>query len=157
MKYGSFLSHKKVLFLLIMLVSNIQPQENSSKKSPENTAQAVSLQKLNNVIKNLQKKYVRESSGTRKGKNFTEQDFDQFMQTKKMDEVIVQLNNDNNFKAMARTIRMMEPAQRMKLLSNARKTYRKTWKDLDFDPSNAPSDSLRKGQSDVVLVQTIKL
>ncbi len=104
--------------------------------------------RLIEIIKELQKEFVRESYGVYDGQNFTDEDLNDFINRKKTDEIEKRLKSSNDFAATIAVIREMPPAEQEKLLNMARQTYKETWGQKGLDPAVTPPDTLRKYQTD---------
>lgn len=99
-------------------------------------------------IKQIQREYVQDSTGTEAGQCFTDNDFKQFISDRKTAKIVERLQKDNDFKALLNAIKDMNPEQRADLLDRALNTYRKAWSELRLNPNTASADKLREGQTE---------
>jgi hypothetical protein len=111
-------------------------------------ADTTNPEELINIIKRIQKKYVRESWGIYKEECFTDIDFEKFNNDGSLYEIKNSIENDRIFAVLIRRIEEMPLAQRADLLSRAENTYKKTWAALNLNPANSSREQLRAGQTE---------
>jgi len=105
-------------------------------------------ERLIDLIKSQQGKYVRESYGLQAGQCFTDVDYNSFEQDKTTSKIVGQLRQDGDFRTLVSAIKAMQPDKREDLLARAAKTYKSTWAELNMNPTTAPREQLIKGQTD---------
>lgn len=117
---------------------------------PENliVADATNPDELINIIKQLQKKYVRESWGLQEGECFTESDLKEFRNSKVVYNIISTLQKDKNFRALIDVINRLPSNRRSEFLSRAENTYKKTWRELNLNPATSTRAELLTGQTE---------
>lgn len=110
-------------------------------------SRTVDPKRLIDKIKELQREYVRDSTGTEADQCFTADDFTQFKSDRKTAEIVERLQKDSDFKALLNSIKDMNPEQRGDLLDQALNKYRRTWSELHINPKTASAEEVLKGQS----------
>lgn len=82
------------------------------------------------IIKDQQKKNVKESSGEQAWQAFTTDNLNDFREKKTAESITDSLKHDPSFLEILRAIRGMEPGERSKLLLSADKPLHRTWAEL---------------------------
>jgi hypothetical protein len=103
---------------------------------------------LLNIIRRLQKKYVRDSWGKLDYECFTEVDLEKFNNEGILFKIVTSLEKDKGFKSLTERIGRMPIAQRADLLNRAENTYKRTWSQLNFNPNTSSREQLLTGQTE---------
>src|SRR5215218_3077508 len=93
------------------------PQQVEPETKPRPRAVSVKPEALIDVIRAQQKNSVRESAGTEKGQNFSEEDLKTFVAEKKDDEIKGKLRKDPDFRAVVLAIKALPQDKRLELLN----------------------------------------
>lgn len=103
---------------------------------------------LLNLIRRLQKKYIRDSWGELDYECFTEVDLEKFNNEGILYKIITSLEKDKVFKALTERIERMPIDQRADLLNRAENTYKSTWSQLNLNPNTSSREQLLTGQTE---------
>lgn len=104
-------------------------------------------QELISIIKNYQRKIVRDSWGIQLGEAYTNDDLAVFNQGSVF-RILDELKKDKVFSDLIKTIKQLPPSQQTDLLNNAENTYRQRWSVLALDPATATRTQLLTGQTE---------
>lgn len=115
-----------------------QPREiTSSEKNPEKAKE-----QLLKIIAGAQQENVKDSFSD--FDCFTKEDYDKFRADDVLGKIAIRLQSDPEFVRLSRSIAVLEPADRSGVYNAARKSYKKTWKQLGGKPR--PEGQTEDGQ-----------
>jgi hypothetical protein len=95
--------------------------------------------KLSDIIKNLQRQNVKTSYT--ENNCFTAENLNSFKKSKKQDQIVADLMNDNVFIELIISIKCMTPIDRQALLERCSKIAKPTWGDLGKISSEGQTDA----------------
>lgn len=98
------------------------------------------------IIRNFQRKNVRDSWGTQLGECFSDEDLTTFQQGTVF-RILDELKKDKVFSALLETIRQLSSSKKNNLLTTAESTYRQPWSELGLNPAAASRKELLRGQT----------
>jgi hypothetical protein len=121
------------------------PKDVPADRKDEGPSSLPDPKKLIEIIKQQERDYVKDSTGTEDYRCFTDDNYADFM--KKKDQIPTQLKQNNEFVSVVLAIKAMNPDDRQKLLDQGSQTYRRTWSDRGLIPGKDPAEKLKQGQS----------
>ena len=125
-----------LIFICILLVVYVRktPSKELSQQHRSGPTKIIETKNKANqlitIIKEQQRKNVKESWGELAYQCFTDDDLARFIKNKRIEQIIESLKRDPNFLDVVSAIRQMKPSERKKLLHAADKPLRPTWAEL---------------------------
>lgn len=129
-----------IYFSLLCFVTHTAIVAAQEKKDPWERPPKNQETELIEIIKQKQKKYVKESYGEAANQCFTDIDLKKFKKSDKIQIIIDELKNDKRFIAAVSALNNLPPDEQQELLDSAMSTYKPTWAEL--------GEISRKGQTD---------
>jgi hypothetical protein len=125
---------------------------------PGKSANTVTSDSLAEIVKSMQKRYVRESWGERAFECFTDRDLERFHADGIPNRVATELATDKRFLAVKKTIRSLPVTQQDEVLTRAASTYKPTWAQIGKIDRSGQTDAGQQAEKEIaeVIVELVK-
>jgi hypothetical protein len=98
------------------------------------------------LIKDAQRKNVRESYGELAGQCFTDADLEQFVDAQRPSQIAEEYRADKSFLAIVIALQKLTPEERQAILTAAKKPLRPTWGELGRVSREGQTEAGRKAE-----------